>query len=381
MVCNQMRELWVPSNLTLQAFARSGVELSKLRVVPTSVDSSAFSPDAAIPAELPGRAAWNYLFCDDWSERSGWDTLLSAYFQEFSNRDDVCLYIGSRLAGKTCAESADKIRQQAQTVATTTGSTARFEVLSFPESDLPRILQACDCVVLPARAEGWGRNQLQAMLMEKLVITTRWGAHMDFCKEENSNLIDFKLVEIRATEIDFVPLRGLKWAAPSPEHLRALLRETQLNPAAARAKGRGHRAALAAAFDREQVGRQIATRLGEIEQKLTVASCDPARPRLTADESANPGNSTRELRVAWEGSFLDYGSLSHVNRELTAAMSANKHLHITRVSRKNPIRAGGLLPRNSWPAVFGPKRRQQPMSPCATPGRPIGKCRPPAHGF
>ena len=366
-VCNQMREIWVPSHFSLEIFARSGVERSKLRVVPTSVDSTAFSPGATVPAELPGRASWNFLFCDDWSERSGWDELLNAYFKEFSAGDDVCLYVGSRLSGKTRAESADKIRKQIQEIAAALGSTARFEVLAFPDSDLPRVLQACDCVVLPARAEGWGRNQLCAMLMEKLVITTGWGAHLDFCKADRSCLIDFKLVEVRAAEADLLPLRGMKWAAPSPEHLRAWLREAQLNPDASRAKGRGHRAALAAACDRVQVASQTAMRLREIEQKMISAVCDPATPRITAVESAgNSGNSARDLQVAWEGSFLDYGSLSHVNRELTAMLSADKHLQITRVGppsqtvppefnslssriRNEPPRQANVTVRHGWP--------------------------------
>lgn len=334
-VCNQMREIWVPGNFALEIFARSGVERSKLRVVPTSVDTTAFSPDATVPAGLPGRASWNFLFCDDWSERSGWDVLLNAYFREFSDRDDVCLFIGSRLPGKTCAESADKIRQQTLQVAAAIGSTARFEVLGFPDSDLPRVLQACDCVVLPARGEGWGRNHLQTMLMEKLVITTGWGAHMDFCTEDRSRLIDFKLVEIEPSESDFLPLRGLKWAAPSEEHLRALLRDVQINPAAARARGRGHRAALAAAFDRVQVGRRTATCLSEIEQKLNTASCDPCAPRIVTVEPEDPAKPVADLQITWEGTFLDYGSLSHVNRELTASLAKDNHIQIARVSQRN----------------------------------------------
>jgi glycosyltransferase involved in cell wall biosynthesis/tetratricopeptide (TPR) repeat protein len=166
------------------------------------------------------------------------------------------------------------------------------------------------------------------MLMEKPVITTAWGAHMDFCSADNSDLIDFKLVEIHASEPEFLPLRGMKWAAPAPECLRNLLRETQRNPATARAKGRGHRAALAAAFDRLQAGGRIAARLSEIEQKMNTASCDPAQPRIVPIEPEDPSNPARDLQVAWEGSFLDYGSLSHINRELTAALQGRGRIQV-----------------------------------------------------
>jgi FkbM family methyltransferase len=334
-VCNQMREIWVPSNFSREIFARSGVEPSKLRVIPTSVDAAAFNPEATTPANLPGRAAWNFLFCDEWSERSGWEEMLNAYFAEFSASDDVCLYLGSRLPGKTRAESLEKIRQQAQQIATSSGSTARYEVVAFPDSDLPGFLQACDSVVLPAHAEGWGRNQMQAMLMEKLVITTGWGAHMDFCRADNCSLIDFKPGEIHASESELLPLRGLKWAMPSAEQLRALLREAQRNPEAARVKGRGHRVAIAAAYDRLHVGREVANHLCEIEHALNNAACEPAKPHITELEPLGRGNLARDLQITWEGSFLDYGSLSHVNRELTGALSAHKQLQITPVGPLN----------------------------------------------
>jgi glycosyltransferase involved in cell wall biosynthesis/Tfp pilus assembly protein PilF len=328
-VCNQMREIWVPSRWILEIFAGAGVERSKLRVVPASVDPVAFSAEGAAPFDLPRRAAWNYLFCDDWSERSGWDVLLGAYFREFSAADDVCLYIGSRLPGKTGSESAERIGRQAELVATTLGATARFEVLSHAESELPGVLRACDCVVLPSRAEGWGRNQLQAMLMGKLVITTGWGAHMDFCSADNCSLLAYKLVEIRASEAEFLPLRGLKWAEPSLERLRATLREAQQNPSEARAKGRGHAAALAAIFDRSQVGRLVAERLCEIERKMNSPSCDRVEPRLVHVEPESPGHPASPPQVSWEGSFLDHGSLSHVNRELTAALLKRGDLQLS----------------------------------------------------
>jgi glycosyltransferase involved in cell wall biosynthesis/predicted SAM-dependent methyltransferase/tetratricopeptide (TPR) repeat protein len=59
----------------------------------------------------------------------------------------------------------------------------------------------------------------------------------------------------------------------------------------------------------------------------------PANPKtIAASESlllnATPASSAPKITVSWEGSFLDYGSLSHVNRELFAALKDAPNLDI-----------------------------------------------------
>lgn len=72
------------------------------------------------------------------------------------------------------------------------------------------------------------------------------------------------------------------------------------------------------------------------------------------------------LRVTWEGSFLDMGSLSRVNRELAGALSADPRLEITCVGKQDaPVpsefkelagriqaeapRQAGVTVRHAWP--------------------------------
>ncbi|MGD1085059.1 MAG: glycosyltransferase [Verrucomicrobiota bacterium] len=44
----------------------------------------------------------------------------------------------------------------------------------------------------------------------------------------------------------------------------------------------------------------------------------------------------KPVRVSWEGAFLDYGSLSHVNRELTSQLARAHGIQLTRVSPNKP---------------------------------------------
>ncbi|HEX7569799.1 MAG TPA: glycosyltransferase [Verrucomicrobiae bacterium] len=54
----------------------------------------------------------------------------------------------------------------------------------------------------------------------------------------------------------------------------------------------------------------------------------------------NTANDNKSISVAWEGSFLDHGSLSHVNRELTGALKNLPGVGIQRVGNGTPAVPG-----------------------------------------
>ncbi len=64
----------------------------------------------------------------------------------------------------------------------------------------------------------------------------------------------------------------------------------------------------------------------------------PQGPRLIPAERSlfRPTVAGESPTVAWQGSFLDYGSLSHVNRALTDALSKQGGLRLTRVQSTKP---------------------------------------------
>ena len=51
-------------------------------------------------------------------------------------------------------------------------------------------------------------------------------------------------------------------------------------------------------------------------------------------------NEGKLIKISWEGSFLDHGSLSHVNRELTAALQTFSDLQLKRISNGTPPSPG-----------------------------------------
>ena len=55
--------------------------------------------------------------------------------------------------------------------------------------DLATFINYADCGVFISRAEGWNNEIVEAMAMNKPIITTFYSAHTEYCDEENSNLV------------------------------------------------------------------------------------------------------------------------------------------------------------------------------------------------
>jgi len=376
--CNQMDEIWVPSKFNLETFAASGVERDKLVVMPQSLDEKEFDPAKHQPLPLPNRAAFNFLSVFVWSQRKGWDVLLAAYLREFSAADDVCLYLRTYLVAKPDGDPTAAIerliREHAATLNLGDKPWPRIEILAeqTPQVDLPRLYKAADCLVAPSRGEGWGRPHHEAMMMGLPVIATNWSGNTEFMNAENSYLLDYELGETRNLEASIWLFRGQRWANPSEKHLRQLMRRVQQNPAETREIGRLARCHMLQHYSRPPVTDLMVARLREIERKLTTPACPAVTARCLELPAAQK---TQTLRLAWEGSFLDLGSLSLVNRELTRALGDLPKLQVTLVSpdilapalahlpdlqksarliQRQPPRQVSVTVRHAWPPNWQP---------------------------
>ncbi|MBI3416683.1 MAG: glycosyltransferase [Verrucomicrobia bacterium] len=333
--CNQMDEVWVPSEFNRETFAASGVERDKLVVIPGAVDANHFDPVRHTALPLPNRAKFNFLSVFEWSSRKGGDVLLSAYLREFSAQDDVCLYLRAYLVNQPDGDPTQTIRrlidQHAATLVLGDKQLPRIEILAeqIPTAELPRLYKAVDCLVAPSRGEGWGRPHHEAMMMGVPVIATNWSGNTAFMNAENSYLIDYELVEVTRTEPELWHYRGHRWADPKENHLRELMRRVQQNPAEAVAKGKVARSRMQARFSCEAVAAQVVARLEVIEQKLITPVC----LAMAARSLPQPKPNSQSIHVAWEGSFLDFGSLSYVNREFAQQLSKLPGVQLTCVGQ------------------------------------------------
>ncbi|MDP6503405.1 MAG: class I SAM-dependent methyltransferase, partial [Planctomycetota bacterium] len=108
--CNEMDEIWVPSDFNIESFAFSGVDRERLHKIPLCFDAQKFGEHVP-PVQMPKKLGFWFLAAIDWHTASGWDALLRAYMEEFSAEDDLSLMLQLMLpAGVTPQDAAEEIR-------------------------------------------------------------------------------------------------------------------------------------------------------------------------------------------------------------------------------------------------------------------------------
>ncbi|HEU5125172.1 MAG TPA: glycosyltransferase [Verrucomicrobiae bacterium] len=359
--CNGMDEIWVPGNFNADTFRKAGVTVP-IHIVPQGVDTERFRPGLK-PLQIQGRRGFAFLSVFEWIHRKGWDVLLRAWAEAFRADDDVCLIIRSYLPNVTeGSSSTDQIKQRIsdflkKELGRTLDSVAPIIVLGeqIAQLDMPRLYASADAFVLPSRGEGWGRPFMEAMACGLPVIGTRWSGQLAFMNDASSLLIDIEGLENIGNEMEFPMYRGHQWACPSVNHLKTLLQQVLADPESARKRGQAAAADVRENWSWTKAAAFAKLRIAAINEQLG------AKPEATASQSISKHEATV---VAWEGSFLDFGSLSHVNRAITESLEKDSSIDLRRVNNgqtpgdilsnyksrlSNTVANAEITVRHSWP--------------------------------
>lgn len=215
-----------------------------------------------------------------WEERKGWDLLLQAFVQEFSQNDKVLLYILTREI-----ESPQKvIRQFVRELFLRNNfpfesfqkTLNRIIVLppDTPADSMPALYKACDAFVLPSHGEGWGRPHFEAMAMELPTIATNWSGNLMFMNDENSFPVSYTLV--RSPDGFY----GFNWALPNITHLQYQMRYVYTNREEARRVGRKARKDIVEQWSIPPVMQILYKRLTKIKRKFQMTEAKTRYSRL-----------------------------------------------------------------------------------------------------
>lgn len=234
--CELVNELWVPSSWSKAAFVAGGVPNHKIRIMPLGVDTWLFKP----PAARRRSHVYRFLSAFEWIHRKGPDLLVRAYFRAFKRSDPVLLTIKTypSCLGHTDRDGS-RLREQIEGFRRETGrhDLPALEIIQRPvrANQMLALYWSSDCYVLPTRGEGWSLTVMEAMACGLPVITTRWGAHMDYLSDKTAFLIPIDGLE-PATDRQEV-YGGSHWARPNVDALARLLRYCYENREKARNVG------------------------------------------------------------------------------------------------------------------------------------------------
>eukprot|EP00040_Diaphanoeca_grandis_P025030 m.138235 g.138235 ORF g.138235 m.138235 type:complete len:538 (+) comp29979_c0_seq2:51-1664(+) len=286
--CNNMDEIWVPTEFHRNTFVNAGVVKSKVFVIPEPVDVDRFNPatvsadanlgwfsklmTAITPNAHPAQDSFTFLSIFKWEQRKGWDVLLSAYIQQFSAVDSVSLLLltnkfhtEDNLVAKVKQFVANQVEQHQHDNPMWLPPTINLIDTHVPEEELVVLYKSVDCFVLPSRGEGWGRPHVEAMAMGLPVIATNWSGPTAFLNEDNGYPLH---IDGLATVTEGPYRKHHMWAVPSLEHLKSLMKEVVENPNAARLKGELARRSMVEKFSPKVVADLTINRLAQIGKHL-----------------------------------------------------------------------------------------------------------------
>jgi glycosyltransferase involved in cell wall biosynthesis len=258
-------QVWIMSEFNRRVFVEQGVPPERLSVIPTPVT---WSPSAGIePLRILNRRAFNFLSVFSWGRRKGWDLLVRAFLSEFREDDDVSLTLRvSSLPERPQVEIQDTVREF---IRKDLGRDPDREppILFVDETlsnaEMWELFKQADAFVLPSRGEGFGRPYAEALVAGLPTIATRFGGQLDFLTDENSYLIDVEGLEY--AEGDAPVFVGHRWARPSVEHLRCLMRQVYECPEEGRQKARGAIGEILSRFSVRRVANLIVRELNRLD--------------------------------------------------------------------------------------------------------------------
>ncbi|MEI6462969.1 MAG: glycosyltransferase [bacterium] len=119
--------------------------------------------------------------------RKGIEEMIMAYTKAFTKSDNVKLLI------KTYWNERNVIKDTVTKF--TSENSPKIEVVEsdLSKSQMEELFSNSQAYVSASRAEGYNIPLAESMIRKLPVITTGWGGQMDFCNEENSLLVKFKL--------------------------------------------------------------------------------------------------------------------------------------------------------------------------------------------
>lgn len=278
-------EVWVASEFCRHAFQ----SITKLPVtrIPLVVDG--LEEKVVYPREYFDLPRDVFVFCyifdvSSYLDRKNPFCLIEAFKREFGNSHDVLLY----LKYFNTKHDEDNVRAIEEAI----GEAPNIRTFSgiMDEEEIVSLQNSIDCLVSPHRSEGFGYNLAEAMYLGKPVIATRYSSNLDFMRDDNSYLIDCKLIPIPLTIGPY--MRGHVWADPSIDHLSHLMRTVFEDREGRERKAKQAAEDIRREYSAEAVGRKIGSRLEEIglrEQKLSPGIFTihgaAGRPRLFAADT------------------------------------------------------------------------------------------------
>lgn len=268
--CNQMDEIWVPCTWTADVARKSGV-IKPIHVFGHCSPPEDYIDGPALKFQEIDPKWFKFYSIFQWTERKNPAGLLRAYLTAFTKKDPVVLILktyGSDYSEgeqQKIVEEIEKIKKQVGGVNTQPRLIAILGMMT--RNQILALHRTGDCFSLIQRSEGWGLPHLEACMMGKPVITTNFGATLEFTKPNNSYVVDYSLTQVFGMKTKYYT-SNMKWAEPNIAHCSKLMRHVFSKRDEARERAVLAKSFVERNFSWEVIGNRIKNRLSEIAKSI-----------------------------------------------------------------------------------------------------------------
>lgn len=181
---NSVDRLFVASKWAKTVLERH-LDNPDVRVVPLGVNRDIFKE---LPLPISDRIT--FINIGKWEVRKGHDIIPEVFHNAFKDVDDVQLIM--------CCDNPFLNHEEKNKWISSYKNILGNKVTILPrvstQQELVQLIQAADCGIFPARAEGWNLDLLEVMSCGRHAITLNYSAPTEYCNNDNSYLIEIEKV-------------------------------------------------------------------------------------------------------------------------------------------------------------------------------------------
>lgn len=266
----QCNEIWTGSEFNKQAMRNSGVT-KEIYIIPEAIDARV-TPEEIEPYITENKTDYKFYSIFEWTERKNPLALLEAYWREFEGVEGVSLTLKTYQISFG-PDKRETINQQIRKLKARLNLKTYAPVYMYRQlmdrHQVYRFHKTFDCFVSAHRGEGWGIPQMEALLMEKPVISTNLGGIHEYLTDKEALLIDYVM-----TPVDNMGYNGQwytpdqKWAQIDLEKLRRAMRWMFDHKQESIDMGKHGRRTIIEKFNLSVVGNMMLDRLKVITDSL-----------------------------------------------------------------------------------------------------------------
>ena len=182
-----------PSTFGRDGFITSGIPADKVVVIPHGIDQEQFNTTDIYPLKTK-KVTKIFVNIGQSHRRKNIDGIFKSYCAAFTNKDDVCLVAKISKNDMANPFDIDALKTMA-IIRERYGSKApEIELITGYVPNIATLYNAASFIYFPSHAEGFGLPPLEALMVGKVSVCSRYGGMLDFLNDDNSLLIQGKVL-------------------------------------------------------------------------------------------------------------------------------------------------------------------------------------------